>query len=121
MAEHMKTTLVDDALIMAIWKRKSAKDLLWHTDQGRQYASDSHRKLLKQHSIRQSMSRKANCWDNVVSESIFHTLKTECVNHENYATREAARKFIFDYIEVFYNRQRIHSNNGYLTMAICRL
>ena len=55
------------------------------------------------------------CWDNAVSESFFHTLKTECVNHENYATREAARKSIFDYIEVFYNRQRLHSNNGYLS------
>ncbi|MDD1611159.1 MAG: IS3 family transposase [Methylococcaceae bacterium] len=115
MAEHMKTTLVNDALIMAIWKRKPAKDLLWHTDRGSQYASDSHRKLLKQHGITQSMSRKGNCWDNAVSESFFHTLKTECVNHENYSTREAARKSIFDYIEVFYNRQRLHSSNGYLS------
>jgi transposase InsO family protein len=61
------------------------------------------------------MSRKGNCWDNAVSESFFHTLKTACVNHENYATPEAARKSIFDYIEVFYNRQRLHSNNGYLS------
>lgn len=115
MAEHMRATLVNDALIMAIWKRKPKKGLLWHTDRGSQYASDSHRKLLKQHGIIQSMSRKGNCWDNAVSESFFHTLKTECVNHENYATREAARKSIFDYIEVFYNRQRLHSNNGYLS------
>jgi transposase InsO family protein len=115
MAEHMRATLVNDALIMAIWKRKPAKDLLWHTDRGSQYASDSHRKLLRQHGIQQSMSRKGNCWDNAVSESFFHTLKTECVNHENYATREAARKSIFDYIEVFYNRQRLHSSNGYLS------
>jgi transposase InsO family protein len=115
MAERMKTKLVNDALIMAIWKRKPKKGLLWHTDRGSQYASDSHRKLLKQHGIQQSMSRKGNCWDNAVSESFFHTLKTECVNHENYATRDAARKSIFDYIEVFYNRQRLHSNNGYLS------
>lgn len=115
MAEHMRATLVNDALIMAIWKRKPKKGLLWHTDRGSQYASDSHRKLLKQQGIIQSMSRKGNCWDNAVSESFFHTLKTECVNHENYATREAARKSIFDYIEVFYNRQRLHSNNGYLS------
>jgi putative transposase len=115
MAEHMKTKLVNDALIMAIWKRKPKRDLLWHTDRGSQYASDSHRKLLRQHGIQQSMSRKGNCWDNAVSESFFHTLKTECVNHENYATRETARKSIFDYIEVFYNRQRLHSNNGYLS------
>jgi transposase InsO family protein len=80
--------------MMAIWKRKPAKGLLWHTDRGSQYASDSHRKLLKQHGIQQSMSRKGNCWDNTVSESFFHTLKTECVNHEYYATREAARKSV---------------------------
>ena len=115
MAECMKTKLVNDALIMAIWKRKPAKGLLWHTDRGSQYAADSHRKLLKQHGIQQSISRKGNWWDNAVSESFFHTLKTECVNHEHYATREAARKSIFDYIEVFYNRQRLHSNNGYLS------
>ncbi|MDO9213894.1 MAG: DDE-type integrase/transposase/recombinase [Methylococcales bacterium] len=71
MAEHMRATLVNDALLMAIWKCKPAKGLLWHTDRGSQYASDSHRKLLKRHGIQQSMSRKANCWDNAVSESFF--------------------------------------------------
>jgi transposase InsO family protein len=115
MAERMKTKLVNDALIMAIWQRKPQKGLLWHTDRGSQYASNSHRQLLKQHGIEQSMSRKGNCWDNAVAESFFHTLKTECVNHEHYVTREAARKSIFEYIEVFYNRQRLHSNNGYLS------
>jgi Integrase core domain len=84
-------------------------------DRGSQYASDSHRKLLKQHGIQQSMSRKGTNWDNAVSESFFHTLKTECVNHENYTTRDTARKSIFDTIEVFYNRQRLHSSNGYLS------
>lgn len=61
------------------------------------------------------MSRKANCWDNAVSESFFHSLKTECVNHERYQIREQAKASLFDYIEVFYNRQRLHSNNGYLS------
>jgi transposase InsO family protein len=61
------------------------------------------------------MSHKAYCWDNIVSESFFHTLNTECVNHENYQSSEAAKKSIFDTIEVFYNRQRLHSNNGYLS------
>jgi transposase InsO family protein len=61
------------------------------------------------------MSRKANCWDNAVSESFFHSLKTECVNHERYQSREAAKASLFDYIEVFYNRQRLHSSNGYLS------
>lgn len=115
MADNMKTKLVNDALIMAIWKRKPQKGLLWHTDRGSQYASDSHRTLLKRHGIQQSMSRKGNCWDNAVSESFFHTLKTECANHERYPTREEAQKSIFDYIEVFYNRQRLHSSNGYLS------
>lgn len=109
------TKLVNDALLMAIWQRKPAKGLLWHTDRGSQYASESHRELLKQHAIQQSMSRKANCWDNAVSEIFFHTLKTELINHQSYPTREAARKSIFNYIEVFYNRQRLHSSNGYLS------
>jgi putative transposase len=115
MADHMRTELVNDALLMAIWKRKPKKGLLWHTDRGSQYASDCHRKLLKQHGIKQSMSRKANCWDNAVSESFFHSLKTECVNHERYDTRQAAKASIFDYIEVFYNQLRLHSSNGYLS------
>ena len=115
MADHMRTELVNEALLMAIWKRKPKKGLLWHTDRGSQYASDCHRTLLKLHGIQQSMSRKANCWDNAVSESFFHSLKTECVNHERYATREAAKASLFDYIEVFYNRQRLHSSNGYLS------
>jgi transposase InsO family protein len=115
MADNMKTKRVNDALIMAIWKRKPKKGLLWHSDRGCQYASDSHRKLLKQHRIQQSMSRKGNCWDNAVSESFFHSLKTECVNHEKYASRQEATKSIFEYIEVFYNRQRLHSTNGYLS------
>lgn len=115
MAEQMKTRLVNDALLMAIWKRKPQKGLLWHTDRGSQYASDSHRKRLEQHGIQQSMSRKANCWDNAVSESFFHSLKTECVNHEHYQTRDEAKKSLFDYLEVFYNRQRLHSRNGYLS------
>ena len=115
MSDNMKTKLVNDALIMAIWKRKPKKGLLWHSDRGSQYASVDHRKLLKQHGVQQNMSRKGNCWDNAVSESFFHTLKTECVNHEKYPTREQAKKSIFDYIEVFYNRQRLHSSNGYLS------
>lgn len=115
MAEHMRVKLVNDALLMAIWKRKPLKGLLWHTDRGSQYASDNHRALLKQHGIQQSMSRKGNCWDNAVSESFFHTLKTELVNHEAYQTRAEAKQSLFEYIEVFYNRERLHSSNGYLS------
>jgi putative transposase len=113
MAEHMRAKLVNDALLMAIWQRKPDKGLLWHTDRGSQYASESHRALLARHGIRQSMSRKGNCWDNSVSESFFHTLKTELVHHQTYQTRAEARQAIFEYIEVFYNRERLHSANGY--------
>jgi len=76
--------------------------LLWHTGQrGSQYASASHRKLLKEHHIIQSMSRKGNCWDNTVAESFFHTLKTGLVNYKQYQTRKEAQQDIFEYIEVF--------------------
>lgn len=115
MAEHMRAKLVNDALSMAIWKRKPEKGLIWHTDRGSQYASDSHRALLQQHSIIQSMSRKGNCWDNAVSESFFHTLKTELIHHQTYQTRSEAKQAVFEYIEVFYNRERLHSANGYLS------
>jgi putative transposase len=115
MAEHMRTKLVNDALLMAVWKRKPNKGLVWHTDRGSQYASESHRVLLAQHSIRQSMSRRGNCWDNAVSESFFHTLKTEFIHHQTYQTRADAKQAVFEYIEVFYNRERLHSANGYLS------
>ncbi|TPQ24330.1 hypothetical protein C2U68_20340 [Methylomonas koyamae] len=117
MAEHIRTKLVNDALLMAIWKRKPAQGLLWHTDRGSQYASESHRALLKQHGICQSMSRKGNCWDNAVSESFFHTLKTELIHHQTFRNRVEARQAVFEYIEVFYNRERLHSANGYLSPA----
>ena len=75
------------------------------------------RALLKEHHIEQSMSRKGNCWDNAVAESFFHSLKTECVFHEHYKTREQAQASIFDYIEVFYNRKRRHSANNQVSPA----
>jgi putative transposase len=115
MAERMQAKLVNDALLMALWQRKPGKGLIWHTDRGSQYASDSHRALLKEHGIIQSMSRKGNCWDNAVSESFFHTLKTEQVHHQSYQTRAEAKQDIFEYIEVFYNRERLHSANNYLS------
>ena len=115
MDSRMKAQLVNDALLMAIWKRKPSKGLVWHTDRGSQYASDSHRAILKEHQITQSMSRKGNCWDNAVSESFFHTLKTELINHCQFKTRNVAKQAIFEYIEVFYNRERIHSANDYLS------
>jgi len=115
MDSTMKTTLVNDALMMAINKRKPPKGVIWHTDRGSQYASYEHRDLLKQYGIVQSMSRKGNCWDNAVAESFFHTLKTELVYHQTYHTRTQAKQSIFEYIEVFYNRKRMHSANNYLS------
>lgn len=114
MDDNMKTSLVNDALNMAIKNRKPPKGLIWHTDRGSQYASYSHKDLLQEHGVIQSMSRKGNCWDNAVAESFFHTLKTELVYHEIYETKAQANQSIFEYIEVFYNRQRMHSTNNYL-------
>ncbi len=113
MDSHMKADLVNDAMLMATWKRKPANGLIFHSDRGSQYASDSYRKILKTHGVKASMSKKGDCWDNAVAESFFHTLKTELVHHCDFKTREEARSAIFEYIEVFYNRQRLHSANGY--------
>ena len=115
MADNMKVSLVNDALHMALTTRKPQKGLIWHTDRGSQYASYAHKDLLQEHDIIQSMSRKGNCWDNAVAESFFHTLKTELTHHEVYETRAEANQSIFEYIEVFYNRQRMHSSNNNLS------
>lgn len=115
MSSHMKESLVLDALRMALFKRKIKSGLLLHSDRGVQYASHSYQALLKHNNIKCSMSRKGNCWDNAAMESFFHTLKTECVHHEKYETRDKSKKSVFDYIEVFYNRKRKHSYLGYMT------
>ncbi len=115
MDKHMKASLANNALTMAIESRKISKGLIWHTDRGSQYASASHRKLLKAYGIKQSMSRKGDCWDNAVAESFFHTLKVEMVHHEIFRTREEAKQAIFEYIEIYYNRLRLHSANDYMS------
>lgn len=114
MASHMKASLVNDALLMATFKRRPAAGLLVHSDRGSQYASKLYQKTLNQHEFVCSMSRKGNCWDNAPAESFFHTLKTERCHHERYATRAQAKQSIFEYIEVFYNRKRRHSTIGYV-------
>ena len=113
MNSRMTASLVNGAMLMAIRNRKTAKGLIYHSDRGSQYASDSYRKLLIDNGFKASMSRKGDCWDNAVAESFFHTLKIELVHHCDYETRDEARASIFEYIEVFYNRQRSHSANGY--------
>ena len=114
MSNRIDRALVLDALIMAIEQRGAAPDIL-HSDRGSLYATADYRALLARHAIRQSMSRKADCWDNAPMESFFHTLKTELVMHCDYLTREQARSSLFEYIEVFYNRQRRHSKIHYAT------
>jgi transposase InsO family protein len=113
MADHMETGLVSDALTMAVTQRCPDAGLLHHSDRGSQYASDDYQQLLDAGGMICSMSGRGECWDNACMESFWSTLKTELVHHERYATREQARQSIFEYIEVFYNRQRLHSALGY--------
>jgi len=107
--------LAIDALNMAIRNGRLESGLIHHSDRGVQYASNEFQALLKAHAIQCSMSRKGNCWDNAVAESFFHTLKVELIQGNFYNTRKEAKTDIFDYIEIFYNRQRRHSHLGYLS------
>jgi transposase InsO family protein len=114
MADHMETDLVAGALTMALQHRRpDGGKLLHHSDRGVQYASDDYQHLLTRHGITCSMSGRGDCYDNAMMESFWATLKTELIHHQKYATREQARQSIFEYVEVFYNRQRLHSSLGY--------
>lgn len=113
MAETLHAAIVIAALRMAIERRRPEPGLIHHSDRGVQYASAEFRAVLDAHGLVASMSRQGNCYDNAVKESFFHTLKTELVNHEHYRTRDQARASVFEYIEAFYNRQRIHSSLDY--------
>lgn len=115
MSSTLHSSIVVDALLMAIDGRCPEVGVIHHSDRGVQYASAEFRAVLKAHGFVQSMSRKGNCYDNAAKESFYHTLKTELVNHERYRTRAEARASVFDYIEAFYNRQRIHSTLGYMS------
>jgi putative transposase len=117
MAERMTSRLVVEALDMALKRRVPGADLLAHSDRGSQYASTHYQRLLSLHGITCSTSRRANCWDNAPMESFFASLKKEMVHREDYRTREQAKTSIFEYIEVFYNRQRRHSRLGYRSPA----
>ena len=117
MSERITRELVMDALKMAIWQRKPGRGLLHHSDRGVQYASNDYQALLTIHGFVCSMSRKGDCWDNAVAESFFHTLKTELVHHQDYETRREAKQEIFEFMEVFYNRRRLHSSLGYKSPA----
>jgi len=102
-----------EALHMAIKQRKPSQGLLLHSDRGSQYASYCYQVLLGKKGIRCSMSRKGNCWDNAVMESFYRTLKVEQIYQRKYETRIEAQRDIFEYIEILYNRERLHSSIGY--------
>jgi putative transposase len=97
---------------MAYWRRKPASGLIFHSDRGSQYAAGDFQRQLETFQMIPSMSRKGDCYDNAVAESFFHTLKTEEVGDQVYATREMARRAVIDYIEMFYNSRRLHSFLG---------
>jgi transposase InsO family protein len=117
MGEEMGHKLVLKALDMAYKGQRPSSGLVHHSDRGSQYASRSYRRRLRRYGMKESMSRKGNCWDNAVMESFFHTLKVEHVHHERFRTRAQAISSIFEWIEVFYNRYRLHSTLGYKTPA----
>ncbi len=108
-------TLATDALTMALLHRQPPPGLIHHTDQGCQYAATTYRQVLAQHGLVASMSRRGNCYDNAVAESFFSTLKNELVHDRTFQTRDDARNQVFEFIEVFYNRQRVHQTLGYVS------
>lgn len=117
MAEHLQTSLVLEALDAALGAREPAPNMLHHSDRGCQYASARYRKKLARLGIQASMSRRGDCYDNAVVESFFGTLKQELVCDARWTTHAEARAAIHDYIEVFYNRRRLHSSLGYRSPA----
>jgi putative transposase len=105
------------ALDKAILRRRPGQGLMIHSDRGVQFASNDFRTVLRQHHFVQSMSRKGNCWDNAVAESFFHSIKTQMINHNKFQNVAEAEQALFNYIEVYYNRRRKHSTNGYKSPA----
>jgi transposase InsO family protein len=120
MADHLRAGLCTDALVMALQRCRPPRGLVHHSDRGVQYASEPYRQVLERHGIRQSMSRKGNCLDNAPMESFFASLKKEQIHHVRFRTREEAKAAVFDYVEIFYNRQRLHSAIGYRTPVEAR-
>ena len=115
MQPRMTTELALQALLTAVWRRKPKGTVLVHSDQGSQFSSREWKTFLSQHDLEPSMSRSGNCHDNAGAESFFQLLKRERIRRRTYATREAARQDVFEYIEMFYNPKRKHTNNGMLS------
>ena len=112
---RMTTDLALQALLMAVWRRKPNGKVTVHSDQGSQFTSREWQTFLRQHNLEPSMSRRGNCHDNAVAESFFQLLKRERIRRRTYPTRDAARQDVFEYIELFYNPKRKHTNNGMLS------
>ena len=110
MKPRMTTDIILEALMMAMWRRKPKQSVMIHSDQGSQFGSDDFARWCKEHRLVLSISRRGNCYDNAVAESFFSSLKKERVKQKIYSTREDAKTDIFEYIELFYNRQRRHSH-----------
>jgi transposase InsO family protein len=117
MKDTLEASLATDALTMALWRRRPGRGLMHHSDRGVQYASGDYQEILRAQGITCSMSRKGDCWDNAVAESFFATLEWELIEGSDWHTHEEARRALFDYIEVWYNRQRRHSSLGYRSPA----
>ncbi len=115
MADHLRAELACDALRMAVESRRPDPGLIFHSDRGTQYTSREFTDLLAEHEMVQSLSRPRQCWDNAVAESWFATLKLELIDRRSWATRAQARRAVFEFIEVFYNRRRLHSSLNYMT------
>lgn len=118
MGNRMTANLVGDALKMALFRRGLPEEVIVHSDRGSQYCSKSYREIINSHNLKQSMSRKGNCWDNACVESFFHSLKVEAIQYEPIMTKEMMRQTVFEYIEVDYNRTRRHSALGYLSPVV---
>ncbi len=112
---RMTTDLALQALLMAVWRRKPEGQVTIHSDQGSQFTSREWQRFLSQHNLEPSMSRRGNCHDNAVAESFFQLLKRERIRRRTYPTRDEARRDVFEYIELFYNPKRKHTNNGMLS------
>lgn len=115
MSERMTAKLVSDALQMALWRRKKPTGVIVHSDRGSQYCSHDYQKLLRDHELICSMSKKGDCYDNAAMESWNHSLKVEAIHGEKIPTRAYAKNHVFEYIDVYYNRKRLHSKLGYLS------
>jgi putative transposase len=118
MGERLTRNLVSQSLFKAVAAKRPAKGLIHHSDRGSQYCSYEYRNILERFGLKASMSRKGNCYDNAPMESFWGTLKQELVHHRRYRTRQEAIRDITEYIEIFYNRQRLQSRLGFLSPAV---